>query len=51
MKNFDKVTENYGFKEVAIYKGSLVIGYKIDRYTKDKDNVFKFDKTIKEVIF
>ena len=51
MKNFDKVTENYGFKEVAIYKGGLVIGYKIDRYIKDKDNVFKFDKTIKEVIF
>ena len=51
MQNFDKVIENYGFKELPIYKGSLIIGYKIDRYTKDKDNVFKFDKTIKEVIF
>jgi hypothetical protein len=51
MKNFDKITENYGFKEVAIYKGSLIIGYKIDRYKKEENNIFTFDKTIKEVIF
>lgn len=51
MKNFDRITENYGFKELPIYKDNLIIGYKVDRYIKGKDEVFKFDKTIKEVIF
>lgn len=51
MENFDKIIDNFGFKELPIYKGGLIIGYKIDRYKKQKDNIFKFEKTIKEVIF
>lgn len=52
MTNFDRITDNYGFKEVAIYnEQKLIIGYKVDRYKKDANNIFTFDKTIKEVIF
>jgi hypothetical protein len=52
MQNFDRISENYGFKEVAIYNDKgLIIGFKVDRYKKDINNIFTFEKTIKEKIF
>lgn len=52
MINFDRIDGNFAYKEVALYsENNLVIGYRIDRYKKNKAEIFEFDKTVKQEIF
>lgn len=52
MANFDKVDGNFAYKEVALYSpNKLVIGYRIDRYKKNKQGIFEFEQTVKQEIF
>lgn len=52
MKNFDRIVGEYAYKELPIYgENNLIIGYKIDRYKLNTNNIFVFDRNEKTVYF